>query len=225
MNGTIVNSLAIIVGAFVGIALGKRLSEKLKRIIMQVFGLSTLVIGLQMALTAKDILPILAALIIGAITGDLLHIEERIANFGVRLKSWSGLTSSSFIEGFVTASLLYVVGAMAIVGAIQDGVSGDASTLYIKSLLDCAASVALASSLGIGVAFAAVSVFIFQGIITIASSHLLFLNNPQVIAAIIATGGIMIVGISINVLELTKIRIGSLLPSLVYIILWTVCFI
>jgi hypothetical protein len=117
------------------------------------------------------------------------------------------------VQGFVSASVLYLTGAMVIVGSIQDGSSGDASILYIKSLLDGVASIALSSTLGIGVAFSALSVLIVQGSITLLSSKLLFMQNPAVIEAVTASGGLLIIGIGTNILELTKIRIGNFIPA------------
>jgi uncharacterized membrane protein YqgA involved in biofilm formation len=126
------------------------------------------------------------------------------------------------VQGFVSASLLYLVGAMMIVGSIQDGTAGDPSTLYVKSLLDGVASIALASTFGVGVAFSALSVFVVQGSITLLASKLLFLQNPSVLNAITGTGGLLILGIGINLLELKYIKTGNLLPALVYAIVGAV---
>jgi uncharacterized membrane protein YqgA involved in biofilm formation len=160
--GTIVNTGAVLAGSAVGISAGKRLPERIKTILMQALGLSVLLIGLKMALSG----------LLGGITGEVLRIEERIERVGEWLKTRSGANSSSFVQGFVSASLLYLVGAMMIVGSIQDGTAGDPSTLYVKSLLDGVASVALASTFGLGVAFSALSVFVVQGSITLLASQL-----------------------------------------------------
>ncbi|MEN6330391.1 MAG: DUF554 domain-containing protein, partial [Smithella sp.] len=216
MTGTIVNTGAIIAGGLVGLAAGRRIPERIKTILMQTLGLSTLLIGLQMALSAKEVIPIVGSLLLGALTGEILRIEDGLENIGHWLKKRAKSDSSTFVEGFVTASLLYCTGAMVIVGAIQDGTTGDATTLYIKSMLDGVASIAFASTLGIGVLFSAVSVFLVQGFITLLASQLAFLQEPAVLNAITSTGGLLIVAIAINLLNMAKIKIGNLLPALLY---------
>ncbi|HEY5497398.1 MAG TPA: DUF554 domain-containing protein [Syntrophales bacterium] len=220
MKGTLVNTGAIIVGSLIGMAAGKRLPERLKTIMMQCLGLSTILIGLQMALSEKDVIPTIGCLLIGALTGELMNIEAAMDRLGEWLKVRARSDSSTFVEGFVTTSLLYVTGAMVIVGSIQDGTTGDATTLYIKSMLDGVASIAFASTLGIGVAFAALSVLCVQGALTLLASQLTFLQQPAVLGAITATGGLLIVAIGFNLLNMVKIRIGNLLPALVYAVLW-----
>ena len=220
MKGTLVNTGAVIVGSLIGMAAGRRLPERLKTIMMQCLGLATILIGLQMALSEKDVIPTIGCLLLGALTGELLNIEKAIEGLGEWLKTRARSDSSTFVEGFVTTSLLYVTGAMVIVGSIQDGTTGDATTLYIKSMLDGVASIAFASTLGIGVAFAALSVLCVQGALTLLASQLTFLQQPAVLGAITATGGLLIVAIGFNLLNMAKIRIGNLLPALVYAVLW-----
>ena len=220
MKGTLVNTGAVIVGSLIGMAAGKRLPERLKTVLMQCLGLSTMLIGLQMALSEKDVIPTIGCLLIGALTGELMNIEAAMDRLGEWLKVRARSDSSTFVEGFVTTSLLYVTGAMVIVGSIQDGTTGDATTLYIKSMLDGVASIAFASTLGIGVAFAALSVLFVQGALTMLASQLAFLQQPAVLGAITATGGLLIVAIGLNLLNMVKIRIGNLLPALVYAVLW-----
>jgi len=220
LKGTLVNTGAVIVGSLIGMAAGRRLPERLKTIMMQCLGLATILIGLQMALSEKDVIPTIGCLLLGAMTGELLNIEKAIEGLGEWLKVRARSDSSTFVEGFVTTSLLYVTGAMVIVGSIQDGTTGDATTLYIKSMLDGVASIAFASTLGIGVAFAALSVLCVQGALTLLASQLVFLQQPAVLGAITATGGLLIVAIGFNLLNMAKIRIGNLLPALVYAVLW-----
>jgi hypothetical protein len=216
--GTIVNTGAVLAGSAVGISAGQRLPERIRTILMQALGLSVVLIGLQMALSAQKLIATIGYLLIGGLTGELLRIEDRLEKVGEWIKARAGSDSSSFVQGFVSASLLYLVGAMMIVGSIQDGTAGDPSTLYVKSLLDGVASIALASTYGVGVAFSALSVLVVQGAITLAASKLLFLQSPEVLNAITGTGGLLILGIGINLLELKTIRTGNLLPALVYAI-------
>ncbi|MCE5263549.1 MAG: DUF554 domain-containing protein [Deltaproteobacteria bacterium] len=222
MTGTLVNTGAILAGSLIGMTAGKHLPERLKTIAMQGLGLSVILVGLRMSLPAEGSLEAIGCLLLGALTGELLHIEQGVERIGHSLKRRTGSNSSTFVEGFVTASILYLTGAMVIVGSIQDGTVGDASTLYIKSLLDGVASVALSSTFGIGVAFSALSVLIVQGAITLLASHLDFLKELHVLNAVTATGGLMILGIGINLLGMARIRIGNFLPALPFAIIWAV---
>jgi uncharacterized protein len=224
VTGTWVNTGAILVGSLIGMTVGKHLPERIKTIVMQGLGLSVILVGLRMSLSVQDSMTAIGCLLLGALTGELLNIEQGIERIGGWLKKRSGSKSATFIQGFVTASILYLTGAMVIVGSIQDGTIGDASTLYVKSLLDGVASVALSSTLGNGVAFSALSVLVVQGAITLLASHLDFLREPAVLSAVTSTGGLMILGIGINLLEIIRIRIGNFLPALLYAILGAVFF-
>ncbi len=218
MMGTIVNTGAVVVGSAIGLTAGARLPENLKAIVMQALGLAVAVIGLRMALEAQHALLAIACVLLGGVTGELLRIEQRLEGLGEALRRRLRSSSERFVEGFVTASLLYLTGAMTIVGSIQDGTVGDPSVLLIKSLLDGVASVALASSLGVGVLFSAAPVLVVQGAITLLAGQLAFLSQPAVLDAINATGGLLILGIGINLLEIKRIYVGNLLPALLYAI-------
>jgi uncharacterized membrane protein YqgA involved in biofilm formation len=220
MTGTIVNSGAIIAGSMIGVAGGKYLSGRIRSIIMNALGLSVIVVGLQMALTGENLIAAIGCVVLGAITGELLKIETRIERLGELLKRKFRSDSSTFVEGFVTASVLYLTGVLVIIGPIQDGTVGDASTLYIKALLDGFASMAFASTLGIGVTFSALPVFIIQGAITLLASSLLFLKEPHVLNALTVTGGILIFGIGVNIMKIKKIPIGNFIPAIIYAIIW-----
>ena len=222
MTGTLVNSGAILAGSLIGISVGKHISARLKTIVMQALGLSVILIGLQMALTGKEIVVVISCLLIGGVTGELIDIEKWLERMAERLKARFRSDSSTFVQGFVSSSLLYLTGAMMIVGSIQDGTVGDPHTLYVKALLDGVASVALASSLGVGVAFSALSVLVVQGGITLLASQLLFLKSPAVLDAVTATGGVLILAIGINLLDLKQIRVGNLLPAIFYAMAWAV---
>jgi hypothetical protein len=219
VTGTLVNTGAVVAGSLLGVMIGKRLPDRVKTIVMQALGLSVVLIGLQMALSGTRPLLVIGSLLLGAVTGELMDVEGRIAAVGEWLKRRFQSESSTFVQGFVTASVLYCTGAMVIVGSIRDGTVGDPSILYVKSLLDGVASIAFASSLGSGVAFSALSVFVVQGSITLLASKLAFLQDPGVIEAVTATGGLLILGIGINILEIKQIRVGNLVPALVYAIL------
>ncbi len=220
MIGTIVNSGAIIAGSMIGIAGRQHMSGRMRAIIMNALGLSIIVIGLHMALAGENHIATIGCVLLGAITGELLKIEAWIESLGELLKRRFRSDSSTFVEGFVSASVLYLTGVLVIIGPIQDGTMGDASTLYIKSLLDGFASMALASTLGIGVAFSALPVFIIQGAITLLAASLLFIQEPHVLNAVTATGGVLILGIGINILEIKKIPVGNFIPAIFYAIIF-----
>jgi uncharacterized membrane protein YqgA involved in biofilm formation len=225
LTGTFVNAGAILAGSLVGITAGKNLPERLKTILMQGLGLAVILIGLQMALSGEEPLAAIGCLLAGGLTGELLRIEQGVERIGEWFKARTGSDSSTFVRGFVSASILYLTGAMMIVGSIQDGTVGDTRTLYVKSLLDGVASIALSSTLGAGVAFSALSVLLVQGGVTLLAAHLRFLREPAVLNAVTATGGLMILGIGINLMNMARIRIGNFLPALFYAIAWAALFI
>ena len=216
MTGTLVNASAVAAGGVLGLLAGRHISERIRGTLMHALGLAVMVIGLKMALSVGDLIPIVACLLLGGLTGEILRIEDGVAWIGVHLKERFRSESATFVQGFVSASVLYLTGAMMIIGCIQDGTTGDASTLYLKPLLDGVASVALASTLGVGVVFSSISVLVVQGGMTLVASYLAFLQDPQVLASITATGGMIILGIGINLLELARIRVGNFIPALVF---------
>jgi len=224
MIGTLVNTGAVVIGGAIGLAAGTRLPERMKTILMQALGLSVLAIGLRMALEAQHALLAIACLLLGGISGELLRIEQRLDGLAETLRQLLRADSSRFVEGFVTATLLYLTGAMTIVGSIRDGTVGDPGILLLKALLDGVASVALASSLGVGVIFSALPVLVVQGGITLLAGQLAFLSQPAVLDAVNATGGLLILGIGINLLEIGRIRVGNLLPAVLYAIIGGLLF-
>lgn len=224
MLGTWVNTGAVVAGSAIGLAVGSRLPAGVKTILMQALGLAVVAIGLRMALEAEQVLLATGCLLLGGVTGEYLRIEQRLENLAETLRRWLRSSSERFVEGFVTASLLYLTGAMTIVGSIQDGTLGDPSVLLVKALLDGVASVALASSLGVGVMFSALPVLLVQGGITLLAAQLAFLSQPAVLDAINAAGGLLILGIGINLLEIGRIRVGNLLPALFYAIVGAALF-
>jgi uncharacterized membrane protein YqgA involved in biofilm formation len=165
MRGTIVNVIAIFFGCSVGFILKSKFPEKIGKIVMQALGLASLLIGMQMALKTDNILLLIFSLAIGGIIGEMIGIEEGLERFGerIKLKFKSNDNSERFVEGFVTASLLYCVGSMAIMGALKEGLSGNPDILYTKSLLDGLTSIAFTAAMGIGVLFSAIPVFLYQG--------------------------------------------------------------
>lgn len=215
MTGTIVNAAAIILGAALGILLNKRMSSQITQTIIHGVGLVVFLIGLQMGMDSENVIVPLISIVLGGTFGEIVNIErwlERLSQWAERkLKSEGG----QFSRGFVAASLVYLVGPMAILGAINDGLTGDYTILLTKAMLDGITSVALGSSLGIGVAFSAFPVLCYQGSLSLAAGLVRTVFSEPVVREMTATGGILIMGIGLNILEVLHIRVGNLLPALV----------
>lgn len=219
MKGTLVNTTTVIVGSGIGLWVGHRLPENIKRIVLQAMGLVTILLGIQMALKTESVLILIGSLVLGGITGELLKIEEALENVGEYLKKKVKSESGNFVLGFVSASLLFCVGPMTVVGSLEDGLFGKADLLYIKSVLDGFASLILSSGLGIGVFFSFLTVLIFQGSLTLLGNQLEFILREDIITEMSAAGGLLIVGIGLQLLEIKKIKVANLLPTLIYAVI------
>jgi uncharacterized membrane protein YqgA involved in biofilm formation len=230
--GTLLNVVAIVAGAIIGTLLGDRLSTKTRNVVTDALGLMTLLVaGLSIIDITKPefkdavgpgmgVLIVLGSLILGGITGSLWRLEDRFESIGRKLKKSLNKRIKSqdanFVEGFVSASLLFVVGPLAILGSISDGLGKGIEQLALKSSLDFFASIAFAASLGIGVAFSALAVGIYQGLFTLLGLGLGdVLNEPQVIALTV-TGGLLLVGVSFRLLKIKQLPVADLLPALFY---------
>ncbi|MFV0421393.1 DUF554 domain-containing protein [Oleidesulfovibrio sp.] len=215
-TGSLVNLIAIVVGSLAGILLGNRLPERVRAIVFSGLGLATMVIGMQMALKTQNPLILVFSILLGGITGELLQLEAGLNKLGEKLKVRLKSNNARFVDGFVSATLLFVIGSMAILGPFDEALRGDKTLLFTKSILDGFASVPLAASFGSGVIFSAVPVFLYQGALTIFAGFLQPLLTPAMMNEIIATGGLMILGISLALLDIKRIPLSNLLPSLVY---------
>jgi len=211
--GTLINAGTIVIASIAGILVGSRIKDEVRKALMNVLGLPVLLIGISMGLKTENVLIPTLSIVAGTIAGELIGIERWLENLGDRVERRFG--RGKFSEGFVGATLLYCVGPMAILGPIQEGLSGDISVLLAKSMLDGVASIALASALGIGVAFSSISVLLYQGFFAILASELSRVVTESMINELTATGGLLIMGIGINLLELKKLRVGNMLPALV----------
>lgn len=219
--GTLINVATIIGGALIGVMIGTRLSTKLRETIISGLGLFTFGYGLISFIETKNPLVPLGGILIGALIGEWLKIEEGLEKLGVILKQAIIRKEDfqnkqlQFVEGFVTASLVFVIGPIAILGSIQNGLTGNYEMLAIKSILDGFASIAFASTLGIGVAFSALSILIYQGAITLLSGFFSQYFSPAMINEMTAVGGLILMAIAISsLLSIKKIRTGSYLPAL-----------
>lgn len=219
MLGTIVNTLAIIGGSLLGLLLKKGISENYREIVMSGIGLSVILIGIKSALTSNNLMVVILSVILGAVVGEFLTIEAGLKKFGLFLeKKVAGKSSDtgSFARGFVTASLLFCVGSMAIVGSLESGLTGNHQILFAKSILDGVTSIIFASTMGLGVMFSSVAVFIYQGLITLTAVFMKNFLVPETIGQMTSVGGLLIMAIGLNMLKITSIKVGNLIPGIFF---------
>ena len=217
MFGTIVNALAIIAGSLLGLLLNRGIPENYKTIVMSGVGLCVVLIGLKSALVSNSMMIVIFSVILGAATGEFLKIEAKLEKLGHYLERKVAMKSSqqnSFARGFVTASLVFCVGSMAIVGSLESGLTGNHQTLLAKSVLDGVTSIIFASTLGLGVLFSSLAVFIYQGMITLTAVFLKGYLVPETVSQMTSVGGLLILAIGFNMLKITSIRVGNLLPGI-----------
>ena len=217
MLGTIVNGLAIIAGSLLGLLFSKGIPDNYKEIILSAVGLSVVLIGVKSALVSDSLMVIIFSLVLGALIGEGMKIEKRLADLGDFLESRvaaKSSDSSSFSRGFVTASLVFCVGSMAIVGSLESGLTGNHQTLFAKSVLDGVTSVIFASTMGLGVMFSSVAVFLYQGMITLTAVFMKNFLVTETIEQMTSVGGLLIVAIGFNMLKITTIRVGNLIPAI-----------
>mgnify|MGYP000921601648 CR=1 FL=1 len=223
-TGSLVNAAAIVAGGAIGLVLHNRFPKRVRTIVFQALGLSVIVIGLQMALKMTQPLLVIFSLIIGGVIGESIDIESHLERIGDRVKRLARSKNSMFTDGLVTASLIFGIGSMAILGAFDEGLRGDPSLLYTKAMLDGFASIALASTYGAGVMLSSVPIFLYQFSLTLVASAAQRFFTPELITQLTATGGVLILGIGINLLELLRIRLSNLLPSLVIVVILSLVF-
>jgi len=229
MTGTIINIITILLGGSIGLFFGSRLSDRFRNTVVVGIGLFTLALGVKMFLDTENPLIILGSILLGGLLGEWWNIEKRIESFGSALQARfeSGKRepdgASTFVKGFLTATLLFEIGPMTILGSVQDGLFGDYSLLVIKSVMDGFAALALASTLGIGVLFSVIGVLVYQGGISLLAQQSHAILNDAMVVEMTAVGGILLLGLAIgSLLELRRIRTGNLLPAVVIapLIVW-----
>ena len=212
----IVNTITVILGGTFGTIFGKGIPEKYKVILFHAVGLTTLAIGVRMVMEGKEFLLILGSMALGGVIGTLFGIEEKLqglANYMNRKKK----DETNFAKGFVTASVLFLVGPVTIIGSINIGVSGDPNLILIKSLLDGISSTILSSLFGVGVVFSAIMVFLVQGLLVSFASALKFLATPEFLGDFVGVGGVMVLALGLRILEIRDIKVGNFLPALLII--------
>lgn len=214
MYAFIVNTLTVLVGSAIGLVVKGKLQEQYKTIVLSALGLATIAIGVKMTIGSQKFIYVVGSLILGGLLGQILGIEEKLERVGEFLKTKAGSKNGDFVLGFVTAALLFCVGPMTIIGSFEDGLYHRGELIYIKSLMDGFAAIALSAAFGIGVIFSAFVVLIYQGTLTLLAKYLESGLSRNVIDEVSATGGVMVIGIGINLLGLSKIKIGNLIPAL-----------
>lgn len=240
MTGTLVNTAAIIAGSLAGLLVRSRLPRKMVKVVFQAIGLFALVLGISMSLRSDNLLLIVISIVAGALAGEILNIEKYVRKFsdylhGLSRKKtspgniYSGTSdydeeltdtasASGFAEGFITAAMLFCIGSMSILGAMEEG-SGQPPTLfYTKSIMDGVTALILASSFGISVIFASIPVLVYQGSLTICAAYIMRFMGTQMIDDLTAVGGIMLIGMAINILKIKEINVLNMLPALLTII-------
>ena len=222
MLGTYVNVIAIIVGSLIGLLFGSKLSVKYTKTIQEAMALAIIAIGVMSAIKMTEPVLIFVSLLIGALIGEFIGLDNLLTRLGTFLQT--KFKSGNISKGFITATLVYCVGALAIYGSIESGINGDHSTLYLKSVIDGITSIIFASTLGLGVLLSAIPVLIYQGSITLLASFV-GSNIPDIaITNMTAIGGILLVGIALNILNITKIRLTNLIPALFIPIIYYLIF-
>jgi len=213
--GTLVNVAAVLAGGTIGLLVHTRLPARFTKIVFQGIGLFTLFLGVSLALRTSNYLVMIFSLVFGSILGEMMQLDLHMERLGDRLKKLSGGTSSRFSEGFITAFLLFCMGSMTVLGAFEEGLGGRPNLLFAKSLLDGVSSIALAAALGAGVLFSVIPLLFYQGGLTLLAVYLGSLFSETVINELTSVGGILLIGLGINILEISKLKILNMIPSLV----------
>lgn len=224
MTGTLINAGAIIVGSTAGMLLNARLPRRVTDIVFQGLGLFTLYVGFTMASRTSHMLLMIFSIVLGSILGELMGLESGMERLSEKLKTRLKSSNEKFTEGMITAFLLYCMGSMTILGAFEEGLGGEPNLLLAKSVLDGFSSVALASALGLGVMFSVIPLLIYQGGLTLLAAQLQDLLTEVVIDELSAVGGLLLIGLGINILEIKRLRIMNMLPALVIIVVLTLIF-
>jgi uncharacterized protein len=218
MTGTLINVGTVIVGSGMGLLIHSRLPERYSKVMFQVFGLFTIFLGVKMALETNHIMVMIFSLLLGTLLGEWMNLEKGMNRFADYIKRKAKSKNERFSEGFVTAFLVFCMGSMTILGAVEEGLGDRPNLLLTKSLMDGFSSMALASVLGVGVMFSALPLLLYQGGITLFASYLSEILSPDVVAELSAVGGILLIGLGFVLLDVKKVRVMNMLPSLVIVV-------
>lgn len=219
MIAAVINAALVIAGSIVGLIFKGKIKEKYSNALMTGLGLCVMMIGISGAIKTENVLCVIISMVIGIILGELLRIEDRLDSLGEVLKTrlMKGRESGRFTEGFMTASLMFCVGSMAIVGSMEAGIQHNYATILSKSVIDCVTAVTFAATMGIGVAFSGLAVLVYQGLLTLIFILVGNIMPPAMINEMSATGSLLIIGLSLNMIGVTgekRIRVGNMLPAI-----------
>ncbi|HLW09011.1 MAG TPA: DUF554 domain-containing protein [Fermentimonas sp.] len=220
MIGTVVNTAAVLIGGLLGLVLKKRMPDRVTTIYFQAIGLFTLAIGASMAVNMEKILIIVSSTALGSLLGEWLDLETGVEKISNYLKDRFKIGSEKFSEGLVTSFLLFCVGSMTILGTIQEGTGGSPDLLFTKSTMDFFSAILLASAMGVGVVFSSVPLFVFQASLTLLAKYAAHFFSDDIILGLTNVGGILLIGLGINILGIKKLRIMNMLPALVIVVLF-----
>jgi hypothetical protein len=218
MWGTLINAGAIVVGSILGLLFHSNIPKKYIQIIFQAIGLFTLFVGIAMSLKTSNYLILVFSMVIGAILGTMMDLEKLINRFSEKLKTKIKTDNNKFSEGMISAFLLYCMGSMTILGAFEEGLGSSPNLLLAKSLMDGVSSIALSAGLGVGVIFSVVPLMLYQGGLTLFANLLNDKLSEPIINELSAVGGLMLIGMGLNILEIAKIKVINLLPALVIVV-------
>lgn len=224
MLGTIVNALAVIIGGFVGVLFKNIIPDKISEALLKASGLAVIAVGIKLSLKGDNLTLLIMSVIIGTLIGELINIEGKLDNLGAMVEGKMKNKKSNVTLGFVTCTLVYCVGSMAIMGAIQSGLTGNHQILYSKALLDGIMSISMAASMGVGVIFSGISIFIYQGTITLLAQSMQSLLSDVVVAEMTSIGGVLIMAIGLNFLEIKRVKVGNMLPAIFLPIIYYIIF-
>ncbi|MEQ8197244.1 MAG: DUF554 domain-containing protein [Clostridiaceae bacterium] len=226
MLGTVVNFTAILAGGLLGLFLKGGIPKKIIHTIMHAMALCVIYIGISGTLESNHMLLVVISLAIGSLLGEIIDIDQKLVSLGDFLESKFKKSSEDSLisQGFVTSSLLFCVGAMAVVGSLEGGLSGKHDILFTKSVIDGVTSIILSSTLGIGVLFSSVSVFIYQGIIVICSGSLQGILTTAIVTEMSAVGSLLILGLGLNMLKITNIKVANMLPGIIVPVIYGLIF-
>jgi len=219
MTGTLINAAAIIVGSIIGLILNAKLPKRFIQIIFQGIGLFTLFIGVFMAFKTSNLFYMVISIVVGGIIGEWINIESYLTQFGDKVKQKFKSKNANFSEGFITAFLLYCMGSITILGAIEEGLGNQPNLLLAKSVLDGVSSIALSAALGYGVIFSVIPLLIYQGGLTLMAAQFGDYFAENIINELTSVGGLLLIGLGISILEIKQLRILNMIPSLAVIIL------
>lgn len=222
MIGTLINVVAVIIGSVIGLVFHSNIPKKYINIAFTGIGLFTLSLGISMAIKMNEPLFVVFSMIVGGIIGEAFDLEKRLEGLSEKLKSRFKLSGDKFSDGLITAFLLFCMGSLTILGAVEEGVKGTYELFLTKSLMDAFASIALASTLGIGVLFSVVPLLIYQGALTMLASFVEVYLNDGMITELSAVGGLLLIALGLNILEIKKIKVLNMTPALIVIVLFVV---